>query len=906
MKPLLRPERTDMTDNDRTPPSIEIRPLERVLGVVEQSLTRAAKAPRAVFLSYASDDAAAAVRICESLQAAGIEVWFDQSELRGGDAWDAAIRRQIKQCALFMAVISENTHARVEGYFRLEWKLAVDRSHFMAPDQRFLLPVVIDGTPQTDERIPERLREMHWLSAPAGETTAAFIQRVLDLLSRDPLRTLTAESAPAERVRFGPPPVARLPARIDILIGRELELNEMAELVRTHRAVTVLGPGGIGKTQCVLELARRISAEFADGVWFFDLVPIRKGADWLQALRAVLAIPAADTNELLARIVSMLQGRRMLIVLDNCDRVAAEVGAIVIELLRGADTVKVLATSQAPLNFIGERVMRLPPLALPEAALTDQLALEGIAATPAVEMLLTRIRSHQPAFQLTEANAANIVEICHRLDGMPLALELAAARFTLLTPDQVLQRLEQRFRFLSSTAAGRDDRHQNLLALLDWSFSLLSAPEQQLLRWFSVFVQGWTVDSAVEMAASLGHDPDAALEILASLVNKCLVAAIPAMSAPRYRLLESVRSYACNSLHATDEETRAHETHVAVVVKMCAMAEADMLAGRMREQTEHLMHEHGNVAAALDYALDTKGDHASALRIVGSLMLYLKVRSFFVEASKWCERALAGTETLETRERGRALLCLGVATVHSGKTAGSAAGSVLLEAARIAALSGDKWGEAYANVFYAMWLCNWGRSQLAVEPTALVERIAEELDDPLLRGSAGLARGWILISAQDYAMAVTVLRAVRNLGSDLHHRHFVDMYIGLSLFALGEYPAAAAQWLQALRTAAALFNARGMGGACEGCGYICARVGLLQDAVRFLASAHKVRERTAVPLFNFWVAHHDATVAALRAKLDSAEFEALWSAGQRMREEDIVNEVSGRLRDFSVMGQSAN
>jgi hypothetical protein len=140
----------------------------------------------------------------------------------------------------------------------------------------------------------------------------------------------------------------------------------------------------------------------------------------------------------------------------------------------------------------------------------------------------------------------------------------------------------------------------------------------------------------------------------------------------------------------------------------------------------------------------------------------------------------------------------------------------------------------------------------------------------------------------------------------LHQRHFIDMYIGLSLFALGEYPAAAAQWLQALRTAAALFNARGMGGACEGCGYICARVGLLQDAVRFLASAHKVRERTAVPLFNFWVAHHDATVAALRAKLDSAEFEALWSAGQRMREEDIVNEVSGRLRDFSVMGQSAN
>jgi predicted ATPase len=895
-----------MSDNDRTPRSSEVWPRQNDLGVAEQPSTRTAKAPRAVFLSYASDDAAAASRICASLRAAGIEVWFDQSELRGGDAWDVAIRRQIKECALFMAIISENTHARVEGYFRLEWKLAVDRSHFMAPDQRFLLPVVIDGTPQSDERIPERLREMHWLSAPAGEPSAAFIQRVLDLLSRDPSRTLTAEAAPPERVRFEPPPVARLPARIDVLIGRELELNELAELVRTHRAVTVLGPGGIGKTQCVLELARRISAEFSDGVWFFDLVPIRQGADWLQALSAVLAIPAADANERLARIVSMLQGRRMLIVLDNCDRVAAEVGTIAIELLRGTDTLKVLATSQAPLNFIGERVMRLPPLALPETALTDQQALERIAATPAVEMLLTRIRSHQPAFKLTEANAANIVEICHRLDGMPLALELAAPRFTLLTPDQVLQRLEQRFRFLSSTAAGRDSRHQNLLALLDWSFSLLSPAEQQLLRWFSVFVQGWTVDSAVAMAASLGHDPDAALEMLASLVNKSLVAAIPAMSAPRYRLLESVRSYACNKLSATDEETRAHETHVAVIVKMCETAQADMLVGRMREQTEHLMHEHGNVAAALDYALDTKGDHASALRIVGSLMLYLKVRSLFVEGIQWCKRALAGTETPETRERGRALLCLGVATVHSGKAAGSETGSVLLDAARIAALNGDKWGEAYANVFYAMWFCNWGRSQLAVEPTVLVERIAEELDDPILRGLAGLARGWIRIAAHDYAMAIEVLRAARNLGSDVHQRHFIDMYVGLSLFALGDYPAAAVQWLESLRNAAALFNARGMSGACEGCAYICARLGHLQDAVRFLASAHKVRERTAVPLFNFWLEHHDATVGELRAKLDPAEFEALWGAGQRVREEDIVNEVSGRLRDFSAMGHSEN
>src|SRR5579872_6534977 len=140
---------------------------------------------KAVFLSYASQDAEPASRICDALTAAGVEVWFDQSALRGGEAWDSSIRKQIKACALFIPVISSNSHARIEGYFRLEWKLAVDRSHLIAPDQPFLLPVVIDETPQADERIPERFRELQWTRAPDGETTANFVQRIVRLLARE-------------------------------------------------------------------------------------------------------------------------------------------------------------------------------------------------------------------------------------------------------------------------------------------------------------------------------------------------------------------------------------------------------------------------------------------------------------------------------------------------------------------------------------------------------------------------------------------------------------------------------------------------------------------------------------------------------------------------------------------------
>ncbi len=171
---------------------------------------------KAVFLSYASQDAGAAVRICDALSAAGIEVWFDQSALRGGEAWDSSIRRQIKACALFIPVISTNSHARVEGYFRLEWKLAVDRSHLIAPDQPFLLPVVIDDTPQADERIPERFRELQWTRAPAGETPPNFVQRVLRLLSRDtdsePLSAPVAASRNVTAARDTPPTALASPS----------------------------------------------------------------------------------------------------------------------------------------------------------------------------------------------------------------------------------------------------------------------------------------------------------------------------------------------------------------------------------------------------------------------------------------------------------------------------------------------------------------------------------------------------------------------------------------------------------------------------------------------------------------------------------------------------------------------
>jgi DNA-binding winged helix-turn-helix (wHTH) protein len=484
-------------------------------GAAESTVVSQQSAVRgAVFLSYASEDASAAARIATALRNSHIEVWFDRNELRGGDAWDRQIRRQIRECALFLPIISANSEARHEGYFRLEWDLADQRTHLMGRNRAFVVPICIDTTPERDADVPDSFLAVHWTHLPAGDASPAFIERIQRLLSGERTRapstpaaastrasteTVVARSTgtrprprrggsadaralndtgdsaldrvrcgdfeidpanrrftrrgvevplepkvlavilqllaragalitrdelldavwghryvtrfalnrvialarrafeddtgdpkyiatvhgagyryigPIERtdpaeavrpVRFAPPPTARLPARVEDLIGRDADLSQIAQLLLSQRGVTVLGPGGIGKTQFALEAARRNSENFPDGVWFFDLAPMKRAEEWLRALAGVLGVPTTDNSDPLGRIVTLLQDRHALLVLDNCDRIAVEVGTQVIEILRGTGALKVLATSQTPLNFAGEQLLRLAPLELPPA-----------------------------------------------------------------------------------------------------------------------------------------------------------------------------------------------------------------------------------------------------------------------------------------------------------------------------------------------------------------------------------------------------------------------------------------------------------------------------------------------------------------------------------------------------------
>ncbi len=324
-------------------------------------------------------------------------------------------------------------------------------------------------------------------------------------------------------------------------------------------------------------------------------------------------------------------------------------------------------------------------------------------------LLLARIQDAQSNFKLTLSNAPAIAGICERLDGMPLALELAAARFALLSPEQVLERLDHRFRFLVGEVAGRDHRHRNLIALLEWSFALLSPAEQKLLAWLGVFVQGWSVEAVIDLAPAFGVAPEEAVDLLTGLAGKSLASIDQSASPPRYRLLESVREFALEQLRKLGDERRARDAHLAYVLRMTEQTRADMLGARMRERIALLGPELGNIDSASEYAAGPGGNAQGALRIAGLLSLYFKAHGETALALRLCNRALAAAPATHNRERAQAELCRGISIFSGSKVA---ADQPLRAAVTIACEVGDGPRRMPGGIWRSGWPSAANRSRL--------------------------------------------------------------------------------------------------------------------------------------------------------------------------------------------------
>ncbi len=352
-----------------------------------------------------------------------------------------------------------------------------------------------------------------------------------------------------------------LPLQMTSFVGREREVAEIAELLGTHRFVTLVGSGGIGKTRTSLQVAANLLDGSGNGVWFIELAPLGSGDYIPAAIAQAIGISLPPEGDALAHLVKTLKSWKALLVFDNCEHLIDASAKSIAALLRGCPKVSVLASSRQGLGVAGEATYRLPSLAAGDAE-PDGLSATDAAAAPAVALFVERAISADHRFALTDDNASTVVEICRRLDGIPLAIELAAARIKMLSPQQLRERLDERFRLLTGGSRDVLPRQKTLRALIDWSHDLLDDRERMLFRRLGIFVNGFTLEAATAVGTSDDLDELDLFDVLASLVDKSLVLAEPAGDTLRYRMLESTRAYAREKLESAAESQERALRHL--------------------------------------------------------------------------------------------------------------------------------------------------------------------------------------------------------------------------------------------------------------------------------------------------------------------------------------------------------
>ena len=449
-------------------------------------------------------------------------------------------------------------------------------------------------------------------------------------------------------------PAGNLPVQLTSFVGRDHELEEARQVLADTRLLTLTGPGGTGKTRLSIQLASLVQDEFDDGAWFVALAPITDPALVPSAVAEVLGLAEVrgDTRPALQRVIEHLRDRDALLVLDNFEQVV-EAAGVVTELLQAAHGVKIVVTTRIVLHVYGEREYPVPPLELPDPSHLPSLA--ALSQFEAVALFIDRARAVRPDFAVTNENAPAVAEITARLDGLPLAIELAAARVRLLSPDAMLARLGDRLALLQGGARDLPARQQTLRQAIAWSHDLLSESEQKAFARLGVFMGGWTLEEADPVcgpAPDLGMD---VLEAMESLVDNSLVV----VREGRFDMLETIREFAVDRLEATGEADEIRRRHAETYLSLAERARPNLTTREAKLWLDRLEPEHDNTRAALEWAIG-HGEPRLSLSLVSTLWRFWQMRGHLQEGRMWADRALAmpGTEE-HPRERAEALEAAG-------------------------------------------------------------------------------------------------------------------------------------------------------------------------------------------------------------------------------------------------------
>ncbi|MDH6293533.1 ATP-binding protein, partial [Rhodococcus opacus] len=626
-----------------------------------------------------------------------------------------------------------------------------------------------DARPATAAAFGEELRR---LELAHGFPVDEMALHAVPGTASDHTRAVTSRPGPS-----GPFPrgtAGNLPLELTSFVGRRHELTETRNLLAGSRLVTLTGIGGVGKTRLAQRVAANVQREYATGVWVIELAELRDDSLLVDAVAGTLGLRDHSTRPLRDVLVEYLLSLEILLVLDNCEHVVDAAAELAETLLQSCPRLRILATSREPLGIGGEAVLRVPPLSVPDTE--RRPSLRGLPKYDAVTLFAERGAAAVPGFALTKENAAAVAGICHRLDGLPLPIELAAARLRAMSPEQILQRLTDRYTLLTRGNRGAPTRQQTLRLCIDWSFELCTAREQLAWGRLAVFAGSVELDAA-EWVCGADLDPGELLDSLTSLVEKSILIREEQGPVVRFRMLETLREYGYEKLEQTGEAASLRRRHRDWYEALALDAEAEWISAHQLDWIDRLKREQPNLREALEFC--GEDDPGTGLRTAAALFLFWSSQGLYSEGRRWLDHLLTRHSGTPTLERIRALYCASVIANVQGDLQ---AGTALVEEARtLSAQTSDSMAHAFVAFADGMLSLYSGDpahacSYLEIALTEFGERGDRTLEIGALY-SLGVAYGLAGMSQQAAECHERVLAITELYGE--------KMYRSSSLWALG-------------------------------------------------------------------------------------------------------------------------
>ena len=733
---------------------------------------------------------------------------------------------------------------------------------------------VAESRPEVPSHLAEAIRRLLAKKPADRYATAADFVRAISSPITDAVtlsferKSVVATNLPKDRTRF---------------IGRNQELRECKKILESSRLLTLAGLGGCGKTRLAIKVAENLINAFPAGVWFVDLSPLTETSRVVSAAAQVLGLREEAHTDLTDLVTAYISDKKVLLVLDNCEHLLSSCADFVDDLLNSCAEIRIVATSREALNVQGERVMALPPLGIPDAKCA--LTLQSVQSSDAIKLFVDRAQVARTAFELTSGNFALVAEICRRLDGIPLAIELAAARVKILSPEQILTKLDDRFKLLSSRTMV--SRHQTLRAVIEWSYDQLTSEEQRLLRALSVFAGGWTLALASSVVADL--DEFEMLDLHSHLVDKSIVVVASDQSASQhYWFLETVRQFLLEKLNESDEAERAREAHFKTMLTLAERAYEERVTHE-EKWTAELELESDNMRVALEYARSV--DAERYLELVGALAWFWIVKTHLVEGREHLTVALA-LSAVEPSRASRARALWGAAHMLALQRDTSEARAWIDEARSMSrdlgdtreialALEGIGWTHFFRSEDEAAWT--------AFEECLRLQRASGD-QHLVIRAMVGLAQVLVALGRTDEAkpMAQEIIEFAES-HNDKRSEHFGWHYLADCELILGNCTESLNLYKRSLLLARAIGDKVEISFEVQGVAMSLAGLGEATLAMRLAGAVKAEWDRLGADIhIGFWDALLDRYFRAAKEVLGGESCAAEWNKGRELSFDDAV------------------